>query len=175
MYGKIIKARSDRRLRFIADSGTGIPIIPIEIAEEHGLEIRDTDPDEPGCIGATGHDLEIVGQTEMYVKMETMKKVKRVHPLIARQAHDKILLDLNTLIEWSILPKNFPQPMNEKDRETKKKVKKVSVVDTKMKLIDVKEKKESQRTRIVFNEQDEGNFDNNQKMGQLRDTFLKEF
>ena len=54
-------------------------------------------------------------------------------------------------------------------------MKKVAVVDTKVKLTDVKEKKGSQRTRIVFNEQDEGNFDNNQKMGQLRDTLLKEF
>ena len=55
--------------------------------------------------------------------MEVMKRVKRVHALVARQADDEILLDLNTLIDWSILPKNFPQPMIEGERETKNKVK----------------------------------------------------
>ena len=64
MYGKIVKAKNSRRLKFIADSGTGMPIIPIEIAEDQGLEVRDTDPDEPGCNSASGHDLEIIGQTE---------------------------------------------------------------------------------------------------------------
>ena len=59
--------------------------------------------------------------------------------------------------------------------KTKKRVKKVTVVDTKVKLTDVKEKKGSQRTKLVFTEQDEGNFDNNQKMSQLRDDLLKEF
>ena len=99
MYGKIVKAQNSRRLRFIADSGTGVPIIPIEIAEDHGLEVRDTDPDKPGCIGASGHDLEIIGQTEFWVKLEVMKRVKRVHALVARQSDDEILLDLNTLID----------------------------------------------------------------------------
>ena len=66
--------------------------------------------------------------------------------------------------------------MDEEEREeikTKKKVKKVKVVDTKVKLTEVKEKKGSQRTKLVFTEQDEGNFDNKQKMTQLRDDLLK--
>ena len=50
MYGRIMKSNtSRRRLCFIANSGTGIPILPKEIADEHDLEIRDVDPDEPGC------------------------------------------------------------------------------------------------------------------------------
>ena len=50
MYGRIMKSRSTkRRLRFIADSGTGIPIIPIEIADEHGLDVRDVDPYSCTC------------------------------------------------------------------------------------------------------------------------------
>ena len=88
MYGRIMKSRSTkRRLRFIADSGTGIPIIPIEIADEHDLEVRDVHPDEPGCIGATGHDLEIVGQTEMYVKMETSGESFSLLQLIANDCY----------------------------------------------------------------------------------------
>ena len=84
--------------------------------------------------------------------MEVMKRVKRVHALVARQADDEILLDLNTLMDWTILPKNFPQPMDESERESKKKVKKVSVKDTKVNLSEVTEKKGSERTRIKFNE-----------------------
>ena len=61
MYGRIMRPKSpSRRLRFIADSGTGVPILPKEIADELDIEIRPVDPDEPGCIGASGHDLNII-------------------------------------------------------------------------------------------------------------------
>ena len=77
MYGRIMKPKSpSRRLRFIADSGTGVPILPKEIADELDIEIRPVDPDEPGCIGASGHDLNIIGQCDINVKIEGMKKVK---------------------------------------------------------------------------------------------------
>ena len=45
--------------------------------------------------------------------------------------------------------------MDENERESKKKVKKVSIKDTKVKLTEVTEKKGSERTRIKFNEQEE--------------------
>ena len=91
MYGKIMKSKtSSRRLRFIADSGTGIPIVPVEIANEHDIEVFEVDPDEPGCYGASGHDLEIIGQCHMNVKIEGMKKVKRMHCLVANQCDDEI-------------------------------------------------------------------------------------
>ena len=53
-------------------SGTGIPIIPLEITTEHGLDIEDPDNDEPGCNSASGHDMKIVGQTEFWIKFENM-------------------------------------------------------------------------------------------------------
>ena len=77
MYGKIMKSKTtSRRLRFIADSGTGIPILPVEIAKEHNITVYNVDPDEPGCYGASGHDLEIIGQCHINVKIEGMKNVK---------------------------------------------------------------------------------------------------
>ena len=179
MYGRIMESKtSSRRLRFIADSGTGVPILPIEIADEHDIEVRPVDPDEPGCIGASGHDLDIIGQCEMNVKIEGMKKVKRIHFLVANQSDDEILIDLATLVEWSILPKCFPMPMDEKERETKskKRVKKVTVVESQEdKLTEVKEKRGSERSKLTFTDQEEGNFDNNQKMSQLKQSLLKEF
>ena len=146
MYGKIMKSKiSSRRLRFIADSGTGIPIVPVEIANEHDITVYEVDPDKPGCYGASGHDLEIIGQCHINVKIEGMKNVKRMHCLVANQCDDEILIDLNTLMEWSILPKCFPMPMDENEREpiSKKRVKKVTVVEKpEVKLTKVKEKKD---------------------------------
>ena len=46
-----------------------------------------------------------------------MKKVKRIHCLIATDSDDEILIDLATLVDWSILPRCFPRPMNEEERE----------------------------------------------------------
>ena len=69
--------------------------------------------------------MKIVGQTEFWVKMKSMKKLKKVHALVAEEAGDEVLLDLDTLIDWSIIPKSFPLPMDENERETKKKVQKM--------------------------------------------------
>ena len=142
------------------------------------LQVFEVDPDEPGCYGASGHDLEIIGQCHMNVKIEGMKKVKRIRCLVANQCDDEILIDLSTLVEWTILPKCFHMPMDENERETtsKKRVRKVTVLETpEVKLAKVKEKKGSERTKITFTDQEEGNFDNNQKMSQLKQNLLKEF
>ena len=102
----------------------------------------------------------------MNVKIEGMKKVKRVHCLVANQSDDEILIDTATLVEWSILPKCFHRAMDEEERETKskKRVKKVTVVESSgVKLTEVKEKKGSERSKLTFTDQEEGNFDNNKK------------
>jgi hypothetical protein len=88
MYGKIQSSKRNRIQKVIADSGTGIPIIPVEIATGHGSDIQDPDPDEPGCHSASGHDMKIVGQTEFWVKFENMKNPKKIHALVAEQAAD---------------------------------------------------------------------------------------
>ena len=119
MFGKIKSNARHRREKFIADSGTGIPIVPIEIATKHELKVVDPDRDEPGCNSASGHDMKIVGQTDFWVKFDNLKHPKKIHALVAEEAGDEILIDLDLLVEWSILPKNFPLPMDEEERETK--------------------------------------------------------
>ena len=49
MFGKIKSNARHRREKFIADSGTGIPIVLLEIASKHELKVVDPDRDEPGC------------------------------------------------------------------------------------------------------------------------------
>ena len=87
------------------------------------------DRDEPGCNSASVHDMKIVGQTEFWVKFDNLKHPKKIHALVAEEAGDEILIDLDLLVEWSILQKNFPMPMDEEEKETK--IQKVMIKDTK--------------------------------------------
>ena len=102
--------------------------------------------------------MEITGQTEMFVKMELLKKNKKVHALVAKNAGDEVLLDLDILIDWTILPPSFPQPMDKNKRKSKKKAKKVTVKNSKVKPVEISEQKGSVRTKMKFNEQQEENY-----------------
>ena len=59
---------------FIPNMGMTIPIFPINIAKRHNLTIKQTDPDEPGCELASGHEMEIMGQVEFFIKIDSLKK-----------------------------------------------------------------------------------------------------
>ena len=91
MYGRI-RYISNKKERFVADSGTGIPIIPIEIVEDHGLKWEKVDADEPGCESASGHDMEVVGQCAFWVKFDNMKHPKLIKGLVAEQAGQELSL-----------------------------------------------------------------------------------
>ena len=52
MYGRL-RSKKNKRERFCADSGTGVPIIPKEIVEDHEIPWEQVDPDEPGCESAS--------------------------------------------------------------------------------------------------------------------------
>ena len=80
MFGRIKSSARNRKEKFIADSVTGIPIVPIEIASKHGLKVEKVDRDEPGCNSASGHDMKIMGQTEFWVKFDNLKHPKKIHP-----------------------------------------------------------------------------------------------
>ena len=48
MKGKIMSSPRNTLERFIADSGTTVPIMPLVIAKRNKLEIKEIDLDEPG-------------------------------------------------------------------------------------------------------------------------------
>ena len=173
MYGRI-RSECNRKEKFVADSGTGIPIIPIEIAKAHGLTWKKVDSDEPGCESASGHDMEVVGQCSFWVKFDNMKHQKKISGLVAEQAGQEILIDLDLLVEWTILPKDFPNPMDPKERETK--ARKVTVKDAKKSApVIVQEKVGSERSSMCFNDQSDHEYDSNKLMEELREKLLKEF
>ena len=127
---------------FIPDTGTTVPIIPMNIAKRHNLTIKPTDPDEPGCESASGHDMEIIGQMEFFTKFDSLKRIKKIRGLVTNDEGQEILLDEHTLREWSIIPPNFPEPMDERE--------KARVVSKNTKLVEIKDPKGSRRTSIRF-------------------------
>ena len=70
MRGKIINAAGGRLARFCADTGCSVNIMPAKMAASGGLKWREVDPDEPSYKSVTNEDLEIVGQTSAYIKLE---------------------------------------------------------------------------------------------------------
>jgi lambda repressor-like predicted transcriptional regulator len=144
MLGKILTKGCNRRERFIADSGTTIPIVPASIAARNKVDVVEVDPDEPGVLSASGHDLTIIGQATFYVKFDIIQNPKKMRVLVCKEEGDEILIDVQSLVEWSILPPNFPEPQDPKEKVRLTK----SVPKTK--LAEVEESKGSERTSIKF-------------------------
>ena len=73
--------------------------------------------DEPGCQGVTGDELSIIGQCTFFIKFDTLKKAKKVKSLVCLDEGSEILIDLQSLIDWTILPPNFPCPLDPREAE----------------------------------------------------------
>ena len=73
-------------------------------------------PDEPGVMSASGHDMTIIGQATFFVKFDILKNPKRMRVLICEEEGDEILINVQSLVDWSILPPNFPEPQDPKEK-----------------------------------------------------------
>ena len=171
MRGVIFATRNDKRARvmkekFCPDTGTTVPIIPKRIAVRNNLKIEELDHDEPGCESASGHDMKIVGQTKFWVQFDNFKYKKQVHGLVSDEDGDEILLDKSTLIEWSIIPSNFPEPQDQTEKAKVSKAKR---------LVTVEEKRGSRRTKMVFHNLEEEEVEIERKLKELKKTLLREF
>ena len=82
MKGKIINATGGRLVRFCADIGCSIKLMPAKIAASNGLKWREPDVDEPSYKSVTNEDLTIVGQTSAYVKLHSFKTPVRLEFLV---------------------------------------------------------------------------------------------
>ena len=103
-----------------------------------------------------------------------MKYPKLIEALVARNAGSEILIDLDLLVEWTILPKDFPLPMNPEEREDK--VRKVTVTDAKESpAVEIKERVGSKRSQMKFSEMDDQDFDSSKQMDSIKRRLLKEY
>ena len=108
------------------------------------------------------------------MKIDNMKHPKLIKALVAENAGSEILIDLDLLVEWTILPKDFPLPMDPNEREDK--VRKVTVTDAiKSAAVEVKEKVGSKRSQMKFNEMDEQEYDSSNQMEALKKRLMKEY
>ena len=119
MKGKIMNATGGRSSRFCCDTGCSANIMPAKMAAGGGLKWRELDPDEPAYKSVTNEELEIVGQTSAWVKLEKLKTPIRLNFLVCLDEGDQALLSLDTLKELSIVPWNFPAPIDRPFREPK--------------------------------------------------------
>ena len=61
----------------------------------------------------------IVRQTSAYIKLEEVKTPVRIDFLVCTDEGDEALLSLDTLKELTIVPWDFPKPMDKNKREPK--------------------------------------------------------
>ena len=52
--------------------------------------------------------LSVVGQMEMFIKFKTMKSTKVLKAIVCVDEGKEILVDLEMLMDWNIIPKCFP-------------------------------------------------------------------
>ena len=119
MKGRVINTSGGRCARFCCDTGCSANIMPAKMAAGAGLKWRDLDPDEPAYKSVTNEQLEIIGQTSAWVKLEKLNTPIRLNFLVCLDDGDEALLSLDTLKELSIVPWNFPTPMYSSMREHK--------------------------------------------------------
>ena len=65
MKGRIIGCATNKYIKFVADTGSPVVIVPHSMAVSNKLEILPTDKDEPSYAGVTGMKLSLVGQCTM--------------------------------------------------------------------------------------------------------------
>ena len=105
---------------------------------------------------------------------DNLKHLKLIQALVVKNAGSEILIDLDLLVEWTILPRDFPLPMDPEEREDK--VRKVTVTDAKKSpAVEIKEKVGSKRSQMKFNEMDDHEFDTSKQMDALKTKLLKEY
>ena len=119
MRGKMLNKTGGRWSRFCCDTGCSTNIMPAKMAARGGLKWRALDPDEPQYKSVTNEQLEIIGQTSAYVKLEKVNTPVRLDFLVCLDEGDEALLCLDTLKDLSIVSQNFPTPMDRSKRDYK--------------------------------------------------------
>ena len=84
-----------------------------------------------------------------------MRNTNFLRAIVSEDEGNKILVDLKTLIEWNIIPKCFPLPMDPRDRVRSFK----EADDIPKKMVDIKECVGPWRTDIKFAQISEEEFE----------------
>ena len=88
----------------------------------------------------TGVELDMIGQASLWLAFNNLKGAKELKLLIARLEVVEIMISPVSLMEWSIMPKDFPMP-----QDPKQKIKRSRSVkeQTPVKLVDIRDRQGS--------------------------------
>ena len=73
MKGRVLGRSTNKNETWVADSGTSVSIMPVNIAKRNGIKWRALNQDEPNYSGVTGTKVTILGQTNTWIKFKTIK------------------------------------------------------------------------------------------------------
>ena len=182
MKGRILGCSTNKYLRFVADTGSPVAIVPQSVAVKNKLSIFPPDEDEPDYAGASGTRLTVIGQSHMFVRFQEMKNTKEVKAIVVADEGDEVIIGLQTLIQWGIIPECFPLPMSLSDRVGSAREAPSFVRTVKEhkpeRLVDIKERVGSWRTSIKFNQVTEEKFEEDHERevyAHLRNKLIKQF
>ena len=119
MTGKIMNRPGGRLHKFCCDTGCSTNVMPARLAAMNGLEWYDVDKDEPSYKSVTNQSLEVIGQTQCFIKLQKLRNPVKLSFLVVMDDSDESLLSLDTLKELSIVPKDFPNPINPAMRDNR--------------------------------------------------------
>ena len=135
MKGRILGNSCNKFFNFIAETGTSVAIIPRSLAERNKLQVEPAVPDKPEYEGAMGLKFTVVGQIKMFIKFKIMKNTKVLRAIVCEEESNEILFDLDTFLEWNIIPKCFSLLIDPRER-----VRNVKVAnDIPKKMVDIEE------------------------------------
>ena len=179
--GRLLAKHGNHNVPFVCNTGCSVNILPGRFASICGLKWQEPDLDEALYTSATNHELEVVGQTVSFVKLDIIKHPVKLEFLVVADDGDEALLSLDTLKELSIVHKEFPLLMDRSKREPKiRRVKdpnceEVASVSDANKLVESKERIGSLQTQLTFRKVEEEDFEEAEKCAKLRRKLLEDY
>ena len=151
------------------------------MAALNGLEYSPLEANELNYSSVTNHRLNILGRTTCFIKLEKICKPIRISFLVCGEDGDEAILSLDTLVELSIVPPDFPCPMNAAIRDHKiSRINEVEEVEEinkeeKTKWGTIKQRIDSLRSQLSFPQENKKEDMEEEKCEALKQSWLKDF
>ena len=176
MKGRIMARTGGRRIKFCADTGCSVNIMPAKLAAAGGLKWGELDWDESTYKSVTNEDLTIIGQTKAFIKLDLVKTPVMLEFLVCTDDGDEALLSLDTLKELTIVPMDFPNPINKNMREPRiRRVRDYEEEEEEEKVervghFTLQERVGSMRSKLEMNELTDDDWEEERKCDELKKT-----
>ena len=89
----------------------------VNTAKKNGIEWRELDLDDPNYSDVTGTKHTILGETNIWIKLNNIKEAQEIIALVCKEESNESLVDLDSLEEMGIIHKDFPPSIDRNMRE----------------------------------------------------------